>query len=80
MHCGSSGNVGRQLRMVLIIFGKPWIYIYIFDKNFNNCYFIKLEITLIHTVDIEDNKYYLNNIMDKVIPKSKSKLYICDAM
>ena len=32
-----------------------------------------LEITLIHTVDIEDNKYYLNNIMEKVIPKSKTK-------
>ena len=49
------------------------IYIYIFDKNFNNRYFITLEITLIHTVDIEDNKYYLNNIMEKVIPKSKTK-------
>ena len=46
---------------------------YIFDKNFNNRYFITLEITLIHTVDIEDNKYYLNNIMEKVIPKSKTK-------
>ena len=33
-----------------------------------------MEITLIHTVDIEDNKYYLNNIMEKVIPKSKTKL------
>ena len=31
------------------------IYIYIFDKNFNNRYFITLEITFIHTVDIEDN-------------------------
>ena len=50
-----------------------YIYIYIFDKNFNNRYFITLEITLIHTVDIEDNKYYLNNIMEKVIPKSKTK-------
>ena len=50
-----------------------YIYIYIFDKNFNNRYFITLEITLIHTVDIEDNKYYLNNIMEKVIPKSKAK-------
>ena len=49
------------------------IYIYIFDKNFNNRYFITLEITLIHTVDIEDNKYCLNNIMEKVIPKSKTK-------
>ena len=48
-------------------------YIYIFDKNFNNRYFITLENTLIHTVDIEDNKYYLNNIMEKVIPKSKTK-------
>ena len=48
-------------------------HIYIFDKNFNNRYFITLEITLIHTVDIEDNKYYLNNIMEKVIPKSKTK-------
>ena len=47
--------------------------IYIFDKNFNNRYFITLEVTLIHTVDIEDNKYYLNNIMEKVIPKSKTK-------
>ena len=45
-----------------------------FDKNFNNRYFITLEITLIHTVDIEDNKYYLNNIMEKVIPESKTKL------
>ena len=43
----------------------------IFDKNFNNRYFITLEITLIHTVEIEDNKYFLNNIMDKVIPKSE---------
>ena len=42
-------------------------------QNFNNRYFITLEITLIHTVDIEDNKYYLNNIMEKVIPKSKTK-------
>ena len=50
-----------------------YIYIYIFDKNFDNRYFITLEITLIHTVDIEDNKYYLNNIMEKVIPKSKTK-------
>ena len=50
-----------------------YIYIYIFDKNFNNRYFITLEITLIHTVDIEDNKYYLNNIMEKVVPKSKTK-------
>ena len=58
-----------------------YVYIYIFDKNFNNHYFITLEITLIHTVDIEDNKYYfiednkyyLNNIMEKVIPKSKAK-------
>ena len=50
-----------------------YIYIYIFDKNFNNRYFITLEITLIHTVDIEDNKYYLNNIMEKVIPQSKTK-------
>ena len=50
-----------------------YIYIYIFDKNFNNRYFITLEVTLIHTVDIEDNKYYLNNIMEKVIPKSKTK-------
>ena len=33
-----------------------------------------LEITLIHTVDIEDKKYYLNNIMEKVIPKSETKL------
>ena len=33
-----------------------------------------LEITLMHTVDTEDNKYYLNNIMEKVIPKSKTKL------
>ena len=32
-----------------------------------------LEITLIHIADIEDNKYYLNNIMEKVIPKSKTK-------
>ena len=48
-------------------------YIYIFDKNFDNRYFITLETTLIHTVDIEDNKYYLNNIMEKVIPKSKTK-------
>ena len=45
----------------------------IFDKNFNNRYFITLEITLIHTVEIEDNKYFLNNIMDKVIPKSEKK-------
>ena len=43
--------------------------------NFNNRYFITLEITLIHTVDIEDNKYYLNNIMEKVTPKSKTKFY-----
>ena len=43
------------------------------DENFNNRYFITLEISLIHTVDIEDNKYYLNNIMEKVIPKSKAK-------
>ena len=51
-----------------------YIYIYFFfDRNFNNRYFITLEITLIHTVDIEDNKYYLNNIMEKVIPKSKVK-------
>ena len=50
-----------------------YIYIYIFHKTFNNRYFITLEITLIHTVDIEDNKYYLNNIMEKVIPKSKTK-------
>ena len=50
-----------------------YIYIYIFDKNFNNRYFITLEVTLIHTVDIEDNKYYLNNIMEKLIPKSKTK-------
>ena len=35
-----------------------------------------LEITLIHTVDIEDNKYYLNKIMEKVIPKSKTKLFL----
>ena len=35
-----------------------------------------LEITLIHTVDIKDNKYYLNNIMEKVIPKSKTKLFL----
>ena len=49
------------------------MYIFFFDKNFNNRYFITLEITLIHTVDIEDNKYYLNNIMEKVIPKSKTK-------
>ena len=48
---------------------------YIFDKNFSNCYFITLEVTLIHTVDIEDNKYYLNNIMEKVIPKSKQNFY-----
>ena len=34
-----------------------------------------LEITLIHTVDIENNKYYLNNKMEKVIPKSKTKLF-----
>ena len=53
-----------------------YIYIYIFDKNFNNRYFITLEITLIHTVDIEDNKYYLNNMMEKVIPKSKIKLFL----
>ena len=46
--------------------------IYIYDKNFNNRYFITLEVTLIHTVDIEDNKY-LKNIMEKVIPKSKTK-------
>ena len=39
------------------------LYIY---NNFRNRYFITLEITLIHTVDIEDNKYYLNNIMEKV--------------
>ena len=51
------------------------IYIYIFDNNFRNRYFITLEIALIHTVDIEDNKYYLNNIMEKVIPKSKTKLF-----
>ena len=50
------------------------LYIYIFDKNFNNRYFVTLEITLIHTVDIEDNKYYINNIMEKVIPKSETKL------
>ena len=49
-----------------------YIYTYIFDKNFNNRYFITLEITLTHTVDIEDNKYYLNNIMEKVIPKSEA--------
>ena len=49
------------------------LYIYIFDKIFNNRYFITLEITLIHTVDIEDNKYYLNNVMEKVIPKSETK-------
>ena len=48
------------------------IYIF-FDKNFYNRYFITLEITLIHTVDIEENKYYLNNILEKVIPKSKRK-------
>ena len=35
-----------------------------------------LEITLIHTVDIEDNKYYLNKIMEKVIPKCKTKLFL----
>ena len=35
-----------------------------FDKNFNNRYFITFEITLIHTVDIEGNKCYLNNIME----------------
>ena len=46
----------------------------IFDKNFNNRYFITLEITLIHTVDIEDNKYYLNNIMEKVIPNLKQNV------
>ena len=51
-----------------------YIYFFFFDRNFNNRYFITLEITLIHTVDIEDNKYYLNNIMEKVIPKSKTKL------
>ena len=45
-----------------------------FDKNFNNRYFITLEITLIHTVDTEDNKYHLNNIIKKVIPKSETKL------
>ena len=43
---------------------------YIFDNNFRNRYFIILEINLIHTVDIEDNKYYLNNIMEKVILKN----------
>ena len=58
---------------ILIYIYLTKIYIYIFDKNFNNRYFITLEITLIHTVDTEDNKYYLNNIMEKVIPKSKTK-------
>ena len=33
-----------------------------------------LEVTLIHTVDIEGNKYYLNNVMEKVIPKSKTTI------
>ena len=32
-----------------------------------------LEITLIHAVDIEDNKYYFNNIMKKVVRKSETK-------
>ena len=51
-----------------------YIYIYIFDKYFNNrYYFFTLEVTLIRTVDIGDNKYYLTNIMEKVIPKSKTK-------
>ena len=49
-----------------------YIYIYIYLTKTSR-YFITLEITLIHTVDIEDNKYYLNNIMEKVIPKSKTK-------
>ena len=68
-----SGTVGVFL---LYLFQSIHIHIYIFfffDKNFNNRYFITLEITFMHTVDIEDNKYYLNNIMEKVIPKSKTK-------
>ena len=27
-------------------------------------------------MDIEDNKYYLNNIIEKVIQKSKTKLFL----
>ena len=59
--------------MYIYIYIYIYIYVYIFDKSFNNRYFITLEITVIHTVDIEDNKYYLNNIMEKVIRKSKRK-------
>ena len=53
--------------------------IFTFGVSFLTCNFIYLDIyldkniTLIQTVDIEDNKYYLNNIMEKVIPKSKTK-------
>ena len=39
-----------------------YIYIYIFDKNFNNRYFITLEITLIRTVDIGDGGYCLSGM------------------
>ena len=68
-------NTLAIVSLKLVIWSFSLEYIYIFDKNFNNHYFITLEISLIHTVDIEDNKYYLNNIMEKVIPKSKQNFY-----